>query len=304
MHKKNYCPAISTKTAAALIAILIFSVLSRSRQQEASARLAANPQQKQPIVVFAVSGESDEFSMDAVVIVDGKQLREPFTDEQKDRQKKFADEYFATGRQYRLIFGGGEAGSVTVKKWSEGCNSVHAEATASTSARLGGQVKALATNSESLGKSPSARRAPTDSERAAVMALVKKIYTQHGVTGSLYRSMEVTNLTATDLDGDGKYEVIGSFTLATKTKFERDLFLIAKPQGALMRADFAKFQAYQPPAEGFLSSIDFVDQLDLDGDGVGEVFALQGGFDAYGFSIFKKRAGRWRLVYSGLGDAC
>ncbi len=305
MLKHSYCPAISITTfAPALIAVVLFSVLFCTRQHETAARIAVNPQRNQPIVVFAVLGDPDDFSMDAIVTVEGKQLRQPFSDDQKDRQKKFADEYFKTGRQYRLTFGGGSAGTVTVKKWSEGCNSVHAEVTTSTSTRLGGQVKALATSSDSMGKEASARRAPTDSERAATMDLVKRIYTQHGTTASLYRSMKVTNLTATDLDGDGKYEVIGSFTLSAKNKFERDLFLIAKPQDAGMRADFVKFQAYQPPAEGFLSGIDFVDQLDLDKDGVGEVFATQGGFDAYGYSIFKKVKGRWRLVYSGLGDAC
>jgi hypothetical protein len=80
--------------------------------------------------------------------------------------------------------------------------------------------------------------------------------------------------------------------------------LIAEAQGAGMRAAFAKFQAYRPPPEGFLSSIDFVDQLDLDGDGTGEVFAVQGGFDAYGYLIFKKVGGRWRQVYAAMGDAC
>src|SRR5437588_2301177 len=95
-------------------------------------------------MVFAVSAEEGNGSMDAVVIVDGKQLRVPFTDEQKDRQKKIAEEFFASGRTYRLIFGGGEAGAVTVKKWSEGCNSVHADVGLSTSVRLGGPVRALA----------------------------------------------------------------------------------------------------------------------------------------------------------------
>ncbi|MDX6558169.1 MAG: hypothetical protein QOF72_1218 [Blastocatellia bacterium] len=255
-------------------------------------------------MVFAVSAESGDGSMDAVVLINGKQLRVPFNDEQKDRQKIIAAEYFATGRTYRLIFGGGDAGSVTVKKWNEGCNSVHAEVGLKTLARLGGQVRALATNSDSLGKSASARRAPTDAERTAVMTLVKSIYKQKGTPASLISAIKITNLTATDLDGDGKYELIGSFTSAAKNKFERDLFLIAKSQGTGMRADLAKFQAYQPPPETFLSSIDFVDQLDLDGNGVGEVFAIQGGFDAYAYVIFKKVAGRWREVYSMMGDAC
>jgi hypothetical protein len=264
----------------------------------------ATAQTRKPTMVFAVSAESGDGSMDAVVLINGKQLRVPFNDEQKDRQKIIAAEYFATGRTYRLIFGGGDAGSVTVKKWNEGCNSVHAEVGLKTSARLGGQVRALATNSDSLGKGASARRAPTDAERTAVMTLVKSIYKQKGTPASLISAIKITNLTATDLDGDGKYELIGSFTSAAKNKFERDLFLIAKSQGTGMRADLAKFQAYQPPPETFLSSIDFVDQLDLDGNGVGEVFAIQGGFDAYAYVIFKKVAGRWREVYSMMGDAC
>ena len=168
--------------------------------------------------------------MDAVVIVDGKQLRAPVGDEDKAGQKKFAAEYFAGGRTYRLISGGGDAGSVAVKKWSEGCNNVHAEVTPSTSVRLGGQVKALATTSDSLGKRASSRRAPTDEERTGVMTLVKSIYTQNRTPAGLIPSIKVTNLTATDLDGDGKYELVGSFTLAAKNKFERDLFLIAHQQ--------------------------------------------------------------------------
>ncbi|MEA2204412.1 MAG: hypothetical protein QOE77_1188 [Blastocatellia bacterium] len=275
----------------------LFSSVSHSVAQ-------APRNRNQPAIVFAVTEDDGNFNLDAVVAINGKVLRAPFSEDKEAQQDAFAKQYFAAGKNYRLLFGGGEVGTVTLKGWSRGCNSVHAEASGSTPVRLTGQVKGLATSSDSIGKQAAARRAPTAAEREAVMALVKRIYTQHGVSPALYRGLGVTNLTATDLDGDGNYEMIGSFTLATKAKFERDLFLIAKPQGATMRAEFANFQAYQPPAEGFLSSIDFVDQLDLDGDGMGEVFAIQGGFDAYGYLIYKKRAGRWLKVYSGMGDAC
>jgi hypothetical protein len=287
-----------------LALLLVSSALILCAPPEGNSAATTPAQPRKNVVVFSVSAESGIGSMDAVVIVDGKQLRAPYGDEQKDRQKSFANEYFAPGKVYRLIFGGGEAGSVTVKKWSEGCNNIHAEVTPATTVRLGGKVMALATNSETLGKRASARRAPTDAERAAVMTLMKSIYSQHRTPAGLIASIKVTNITATDLNGDGKYEMIGSFTLAAKNKFERDLFLIAHQQGTVMRADFAKFQAYQPPPETFLSSIDFIDQLDLDGDGTGEVFATQGGFDGYALLIFKKVGGRWRQVYDTIGDAC
>jgi hypothetical protein len=288
-----------------LVPALVVSILTVSAKREGSSGLTVNAAQaRRSAVVFAVSAESGDGSMDAVVIVDGKRLRAPYNDEQKDRQKKFGQQYFAPGKVYRLIFGGGAAGTVTLSKWSEGCNNIHAEVSLATSARLGGKVMALATSSETLGQRPSARRAPTEAERAAVLALVKKIYSQNRTPANLIAAVNVTNLTATDLDGDGSYEFIGSFTSAAKNKFERDLFLIAKPQGSGMRAELARFQAYQPPPEAFLHSIDFVDQLDLDGDGVGEVFTQQGGFDGYAYLIFKKAGGRWRQVYDMLGDAC
>ena len=287
-----------------LVLLLAGLVVTVSGERAGNSAVNIPAQPRNQAVVFAVSAESGDGSMDAVVIVEGKRLRSPYNDEQKDKQKKFGEQYFAAGKVYRLIFGGGAAGTITLRKWSEGCNNIHAEVSLNTSARVGGKVMALATSSETLGKRASARRAPTETERAAVMALVKRVYLQNRTPANLIAAIKVTNLTATDLDGDGKYEFVGSFTSAAKNKFERDLFLIAKPQGAGMRADLAKFQAYAPPPETFLHSIDFVDHLDLDGDGVGEVFTQQGGFDGYAYLIFKKVGGRWRQVYDMLGDAC
>ena len=261
-------------------------------------------QTRKQTVILAVSSESGVGSIDALAVVAGKQLRSPYSDEQKDRQKTFAEEYFKKGTVYRLIFGGGDAGSATVNGWNEGCNNVHAQASISTSARLGGKVMALATNSDTLGKRSISRRPPTDAERAAAFTLMKSIYKQHRTPANLMSAIKVTNLTATDLNGDGKYELVGSFTLAAKNKFERDLFLIATPQGTGLRAEFAKFQAYQPPPEGFLSSIDFIDQVDIDGDGVGEVFTTMGAFDGYALLAFKKVGGRWRQVHDQVGDLC
>ena len=303
MITKQFLTGISLNRFKLVLALAVFALLISGFLKKNSAA-AVSPVQNSGTVVFAIGGEPDSYHMDAVALFNGKQFKPAYADEPKEAQKNFAEKYFATGRKYRLIFGGGDAGSVTLSKWSEGCNNIHSEITAATSARIGGQVRALATNNDALGQRAPARRAPTEAERTAVMALVKSIYKQRRTPANLLGSLKVTNLTATDLEGDGKYEMIVSFTLAAKNKFERDLFLIAKAAGAAMRADFVEFQAYQPPAEGFLSSIDFIDQLDVDRNGVGEVFAIQGGFDAYGYVIYRKIGGRWREVFQGSGDAC
>ena len=290
----------------------LFLFLSFASDAGISRSVSAQP--RQPVIVFAVSGEGGEGNMDAVAMVSGRQFKPPYREENKPDETAFAKNYFATGKTYRLIFGGGEAGSVTVRKWNEGCNNIHSEVTFARGPQLGGQVRALATNSDSLGKRASSRRAPTAEERAAVLKLVRTIYRQRRTPANLVNAIKVTNLTATDIDGDSKPEFVGSFMVTTRgparagsegpITFERDLFLIAKGDAAAVRGDFVKFQAYRPPPEQFLSSVDYVEQLDVDGDGLGEVFTIQGGFDAYAYVIFKKVGGRWREVYQGLGDAC
>jgi hypothetical protein len=243
-------------------------------------------------------------TLDAIALVVNSKLRQPFPEYNEAAQGKFAAQYFAAGKKYRLTFGGGEVGSATVKGFETGCNNIHATASVEDNGKVPAHLLSIATDSPALGKKPSARRAPSDAEREAAMKLVTDIYRSHGVTAALLRTLKTTNLTATDLNGDGKFELIGSFVIETKAKARRDLLLIAEPAGTGFKAALVNFQAYKLGGEGFDSAVDFVDQLDLDGDGIAEVFVLQHGFDAYGYAIYKKTKGRWRQVYTTTGDAC
>ena len=265
---------------------------------------------KEPALLLVVShadSENDEGTMDAVVMVKEGKLLQPFPEENEPAQQKFANQYFATGKKYRVTFGGGEVGSAVVQSFSQGCNNIHATVLLEEQGRITRPLSGLATDSASLGSKPSSRRAPTEAERQAVMNLVKQIYRSRGTTAVSLRAIKTTNLTATDLNGDGKLELIGSFVLETKTKARRDLLLIAEPvtgNATAFTASLVHYQGYKLPPEGFDSAVNFVDQLDLDGDGVSEVFVLQHGFDAYGYHIYKKSRGDWRRVYSTIGDAC
>lgn len=270
--------------------------------------IAQKPQPKKDrtlvVIVSRPDGDDRQGNLDAVVLVENGKLQQPYPENNEAAQRQFASKYFSSGRKYRLTFGGGEVGSATIKGFDMGCNNIHATATLEDGGRIPAHLSALATNSDSLGRKPSSRRAPTDAERAAMNQLVTQIYRARGATRAVLRSVVTTNLTATDLDGDGKLELIGSYTAESKTKTRKDLLLIAEPDGAAFKSVLVKFQAYKLPPEGFDSAIDFVDQLDLDGDGVAEVFVQQHGFDAYGYSIYKKSARGWRLVYTTTGDAC
>jgi hypothetical protein len=276
---------------------------------------------EKPALVCIVShvdpGEPQSY-MDAVVLVSNGKFSQPYPEYNEAGQKKFAGNYFAPGKKYRVTFGGGEVATATVKSWDMGCNSIHAAATVDDNKKIPPHLSALAVDSATLGRKPGARRAPTDAEREGVMRMVRQIYRAHGTTPPLLNTLKTTNLTATDLNGDGEFELIGSFVLETKTprvNARRDLLLIAERQrptpmqtaispGPSFKATLADFQSYQLPPEGFDSAVDFVDQLDLDSDGLAEVFVQEHGFDAYGYSIYKKTNRGWRKVYTTTGDAC
>lgn len=263
-------------------------------------------------VIFVVNGEQGEageartYSMDALVVLKGGKYLSPMDEYNEKSKQTFADKFYRKGQKYRLLFGGGEAGTATVQGWQEGCNAIHASINVESAANIRGRIWALATNSESLGKSKGSRRALTSAERAAAMTLATDIYRQHKTPPASLRQIKNVNFTATDLDGDGQFEVIGDFQIPTRDEINgqrRDLFLIAKPSGKGFRAELAAFQSYKMDS-GFGRGTGFLDQLDIDGDGTSEVITLDEGFDAYGYSIYKKQNGKWQVIYTATGDAC
>lgn len=291
-----------TGGALALVLTLLLSTVSVTAQTKPTRGPASST------LVFVVSSDAESTdgsgSMDVLAIIERGRFKSPYAEQETEPAQKFADEHMRAGQKYRLTFGGGDAGSVTIRESSMGCNNIHAKTMSETTAPIRGRVMGLATSSDALGRGAIARRAPETAEREAVLKLVKDIYRQRRTSASLLASLSVTNLTATDLDGDGRFELVGSFVVETKQKQRRDLFLIAAPGAKGFRADFVNFQSYKLPPEGFSSHVDFVDQLDMDGDGISEVVTIDGGFDGYGYSVYQKRRGRWHLVHNFIGDAC
>jgi hypothetical protein len=253
-------------------------------------------------VVFAVSKYEASVTAEPVVIYRGGAYVNPLDEE--GGTSPFGRVYFRPGRKYRILSGGGEAGTLTVNKpLEQGCVGLVAEATAETPARLGGRLKVLATDSQTLGRGPVSRRAPTEAERARAVELARAAYAKNGVSASLAAKMEVVNLTATDLDRDGRFELIGSF-LVKKEGAAPDnytLFLIMEPAGDAFKTAWEWFHKGNEDA---YEDRQFVDQVDLDGDGVGEVIAGGTYYESNDYVIYKRQQGRWRPVYKGGGGGC
>jgi len=286
----------------ALSAVLAFACAQAAavgaRRTQAAASRAART------VLFAVEKYETNVTMEPIVIYERGAYAKPPVDDEAG-SKAFTRDFFRAGRQFRLLSGGGDAGTVTVKKALEpGCVFLAAEVSVETQARLGGRVQALATDSSTLGRGASSRRAPTDAERARAIELARAAYAKNGVSAAFVGKMEVANLTATDLDRDGREELIGSFVIEKKSETAGDawtLFLIIEPDANTFKT---AWEWFHHGYEGEYADRRYVDQVDLDGDGVGEVVAEGSYYESNDYVIYKKQQGRWRPVYQGGGGGC
>lgn len=293
--------------AAALLLASSFAAVAQEGGQKAAA-------------LFAVySFQPSNAYMVPFVIIEGGQFKPPIAgDSDAAEITRFTDAYYASGKKYRVLFGGGEAGSLTVKKSNrdEECRRTSADVTLRSTARLNRNVMALATDSPSLGGAKGTRRSPTAAERAALMPLVRAAFKEKGLPASLLPGLTTLNLTALDLDGDGKAELVGSF-VARKLKgaaARYALFLFAEPQGDSYRTtvfQYAKFTEQDLMSGADLSAIEngvyverLLDALDLDGDGALEVVTETDGLEGDGYTIYKKQGGKWNKVYEFSNYRC
>ncbi|MFN2497843.1 MAG: hypothetical protein ABR557_02030 [Pyrinomonadaceae bacterium] len=239
------------------------------------------------------------FHIQPIVILSGSKYTQPPVGEVAAVMKKFTDSYFRVGRQYRVIFGGGVAGSLTVQNYLEDqCGNLLAAVGAQTTARLGGAVQALAVSSDKIGSGESSRRAPTEAERASALEVASAVYGQRRVGAALVTKMKTINLTATDLERDGQFELIGTFQIDGGNEVMHNLFIIFEPTAA------GKYKAAWNWYQKGYEDRKLVDVVDLDGDGtaeiIGEGFEIENNF----YVIYKRQAGTWRPVYKGGGGAC
>ncbi len=129
------------------------------------------------------------------------------------------------------------------------------------------------------------------------------------------RGTKTLNLTATDLDGDGREELIGSYVVKVGPKVRDTLFLVAAPQGQGYSAALTKYARVNARemmdatmidniGEGGLGAELYVEQLDADGDGVGEVFTLSLSFEGTTYRAYQRRRGVWRATYENYSYRC
>jgi hypothetical protein len=279
---------------------------SRVNQHARSGSTPAKRPSGTTSVLFEVAAEEKgAFSLFPVVLIRGGRLvappsPDPSVDEYTPAGARFAARYYRRGKSYRLLFGGAEAAVLRVVR--DDRDTINFTATAQPTSRFSLRgPKAIATDSATLGHGPGSRRAPTAAERKQALAIATRIYRRHGLSAPLVEKMGVVNLTAGDLDGDGRGELIGSFQVMRRDAAQ-NLFLILEPQASGFRSALVKYHPSRDPEMGADAEEQvLVDWLDLDGDGIAEVITESTYYESWDYAIYRKKKGAWRMIYQGGG---
>src|ERR1044071_4247392 len=301
-----------------VIALLTMSLAFASLSTGSVAATQPLQENSKATVLFTVySAMPQNAYMVPFVIIENGQFKQPIAgDSDEAEMNSFASAYYSKGRKYRVLFGGAEAGSLTVKEANKGkeCSRSSADVTLRSTARINRNVMALATNSDSLGGTKSIRRSPTAAERAALIPLVRAAYKQKGVPAALLPGLMTINLTALDLNNDGKSELIGSFVAKKGSAARYALFLFAEPQGQSYQTTVLQYERYTDNDLMSGATIDaiengvylerLVDALDIDGDGASEVITERDGFEGDGYFIYKNQGSKWNKIYEFSNYRC
>lgn len=288
------------------VLILLFAVFVSQAQKP---RQTPKPRPKS--IVFAVI-DSGKMIEPIAYITNGK-----LTDATNSAggQNSFASIYYKPKTSYTVVFGGVGNGKFTVTKSNVGseCSTNLAYGTTSSKARLSKIVMALATNAK-VSTGTGVRRLPTAAERAEIEKLVRAEFTKQKVPAAMQKDLHYQNLTAIDVDKDGKAEMVGSYWLAPSAKDRRMLFFIADKDGyGKYSFGYSEYQHVTPDKvmSGDVKDTDggiyhelMIDYMDYDGDGTGEIFTIIQAFEGNNFHAFRRQGGKWVKTYEAYNYHC
>ncbi|HMO80990.1 MAG TPA: hypothetical protein PKD24_09375 [Pyrinomonadaceae bacterium] len=275
--------------------------------QRAGGQPAARP------IIFAVL--NDGMLIEPIAHVEKGKLSETVSGgDETSLIEKFNQTYYGAKNSYRLIFGGANAGTVTVTGSDSGMDCGPNLARVKTVTRrtpLKGKVMALATNAAASKPGSGVRRLPTWPERNDIDALVRAEFARHSVE---VKKLDYHNLTALDVDNDKRAELVGSFWAENDPLSRTLLFFIAE-RGAdgkleLNHTDLRTIKEDEVMS-GDITALDegvyhelLLDVFDYDGDGVSEIFTYVQAFEGSGFNVYKRMAGKWTKVFEGSNYHC
>ena len=285
------------------------------------ANSATIAQKRQPVkskpIIFAVL--NDGKTLEPIAYIDkGELTAAAGGDNEAKTLASFAKSYYKPRAIYPLIFGGANAGNVTVKSFNlkADCAPHTAEVSwQSPKAKLRGFVMALATNAPTNKNASGLRRLPTAAERSAIESLVRAEFTKGGIPDNNLKNLRSHNLTALDVDNDKRAELVGTYWVENSPTTRALLFFIAEKGAdgkyAFGHSEFETVKQEDMMGGSEISMLDdgvyhelLLDVFDYDGDGSSEVFTYVRAFEGVGFNAYRRANGKWTRTFEGTNYHC
>lgn len=226
-----------------------------------------------------------------------------------ENNPQFAKTHYKPRTKYNLIFGGANAGTVTVIKDLSGSDCAGNQAEISVQSKRvkpKGFVMALATDTPAKRTFKGVRRLPLVTERAQIEELVMAEMKSRKVPVKNTGELRYHNLTKLDVDDDGNFEFVGSYWYNTGEKKRSLLFFIAdKDTNGNFSLSFKKFEEFgeEDVMSNDINDLDsgiyhelLLDVYDFDGDGVSEVFTVTKAFEGNNFNVYQRKNGSWSRI--------
>jgi hypothetical protein len=290
-----------------IVLLLVFTAAAQTK------RPPIKPKAKK--IIFAVL--NDGRTLEPIAFVDKGELT-PATggDAEPKVLADFAKTYYKPKGIYKMVFGGVDAGTVTIKSSDAKteCSPHTAQISwQSAKAKLRGMVMALATDLPMNKNASGLRRLPSAAERPEIEAMVRAEFTKNGVAASALRNLRSHNLTALDVDNDKTAELVGTYWVETAPTTRVMLFFIAEKNGGKYAFGHSEFETVKQEdvMSGDIKNVDegiyhelLLDIFDYDGDGTSEVFTYSQSFEGAGFSAYRRDSGKWTRVFEGANYHC
>jgi hypothetical protein len=175
-------------------------------------------------------------------------------------------------------------------------------------------VMGLATNAAVSKSASGVRRLPTAAERAEIESLVRAEFTKQGVSPNAVKNLKYHNLTALDIDNDGKAELVGTFW-AENSANERNLLFFIADKGTTGKYNFghSEYGKVTPNdvMSGELKDLDegvghelLLDIFEYNGDTTAEIFTVSRAFEGNNFTVYSRKDGKWAKVFEGYNYHC
>lgn len=291
-----------------IVVFAVFTVFAQKRRKSKSTV-------KEKPIIFALM--NDGTTLEPIGIFDkGELVAATGGDADQKALTNFAASYYKPKTAYKLIFGGTFNGLVTVKNSNIKTDCAKNLATVSTVApkvKIKGLVMGLATNG-STTKTSGVRRLPTVAERDEIENLVRAEYAKNGVAENALKDLHYYNLTAIDVNNDGKAELVGSYWVESSAKERNSLFFIADKNAdgkyALDYSEYKKLLLDEVMSKDFkdlANGIDnelLLDSFAFDGDKTDEIFTVTQGFEGNNFKVYSRRDGKWVKAFEGSNYHC